>query len=100
MPPTTATANKPAPSRHSGSRRAAVQTTTQAHAQPAPAHQSQSRQSSKSPFLVGPAASSGGISAIDAITFLLAAIVILSPLVPLLRRALAKTRIVRSGPQS
>jgi hypothetical protein len=39
------------------------------------------------------------MSAIDAITFLLAAIVILSPLAPLFRRGLAKTGVLRSGPQ-
>jgi hypothetical protein len=40
------------------------------------------------------------MSAIDTITFLLAAMVILSPFVPLFRRAIARASAVRSGRQS
>jgi hypothetical protein len=52
---------------------------------------------SHAPFAAGPAASPGGMSAFDAATFVLAGIVMLSPFVPVFRRALAKAAALRSG---
>jgi hypothetical protein len=52
---------------------------------------------SLAPFAAGPAASPGGMSAFDAATLVLAGIVMLSPFVPVFRRALAKAAALRSG---
>jgi hypothetical protein len=61
------------------------------------AHQDLPRLPSHAPFAGGPVGSSGGMSAVDAATLALAAIVMLSPFAPLLRRALAKTSAHGAG---
>jgi hypothetical protein len=63
-------------------------------------HQDLPRLPSHVPFADGPVGSSGGMSAVDAATLVLAAIVMLSPFVPLLRRALAKASALWSGGSS
>jgi hypothetical protein len=102
-PATTPATRQRAAPRRTNSPRSAVHTATRPHAPLALTvltHPKLPHLPSKSPFLTGPAASSGGMSAIDAITLLLAGMVILSPLAPLFRRGLAKASAVRSGRQN
>ncbi len=102
-PATTPATRQRAAPRRTNSPRSAGHTATRPHAPLALTvltHPKLPHLPSKSPFLTGPAASSGGMSAIDAITLLLAGMVILSPLAPLFRRGVAKASAVRSGRQN
>jgi hypothetical protein len=97
---TPATHRRAAPRRKDSRRPAATDKPPPSHAPLALTlltHQDLPRLPSNNPFAIGPVGSSGGISAIDAATLVLAGIVLLSPLVPPFRRALVKAAGLRSS---